>query len=112
MPPSVSVIGVRGAFAPEDTPALSAQLDAAFAAGADWVGVDLSAAGPVDGEALAGAARRTGVVVCEGEDALLRALDAAGVIATRRLLDVRVAARAREGDGLKRRFELRALPGV
>lgn len=110
MEPPVEVISVRGSFADGDAKALGQALDAAFAAGARWVAVDLSAAEKVDAKALGDATRRVGVVVCGGDDELLRALTAAGVIATRRLLDVRIAARAQRGDRLKRRFELLALP--
>jgi len=108
--PPVDVVTVRGAFGPADAGPLRERLEAAFAGGARWVAIDLSVAGAVDGAALAGAARREGVVVCGGPDALLRELSAAGVTATQRLLDVRIAARARRGDGLKRRFELLELP--
>ncbi len=110
MPPPVDVVTVRGAFEPADAGPLRERLDASFAAGARWVAVDLAVAADVDTAALAAVARREGVVVCGGPDALLHELTAAGVVATPRLLDVRVAARAQRGDGLKRRFELLELP--
>ena len=110
MTPPVDVVTVRGAFGPDDAAPLRERLEASFAAGARWVAVDLTFADRVDTDALAGAARREGVVVCGGEDAVLRALTEAGVTATPRILDVRIAARARRGDGLKRRFELLELP--
>jgi hypothetical protein len=108
--PNVEVVTVRGAFGPEDAAALREHLEARLAGGARWVAVDLSLAEAVDGPALAGAARLDGVVVCGGGDALLLELTRAGIIATRRLLDVRIAAPAGRGDGLKRRIELLALP--
>jgi hypothetical protein len=110
MVPRVDVISVQGAFGAPDAPALELRLDSAFAGGARWVAVDVAGAGAVDGPALAAAARRPGVVVCGGSDRLLLELTEAGVIATRRLLDVRIAARAQPGDALKRRFELLGLP--
>src|SRR4051812_7863910 len=110
MVPRVDVISVQGPFAASDASALAERLDAAFAGGARWVAVDLAGAGAVEARALATAARRPGVVVCGGPDALLVALTDAGVIATRRLLDVRIAARAQDGDALKRRLELLGMP--
>ena len=101
---------MRGVFGPADAAPLRERLEASLAAGAGWVAIDVAAAEGVDGPALAEAARLDGVVVCGGSDALLRELAAAGVVATRRLLDVRIAARAQRGDGLKRRLELLELP--
>ena len=110
MPPPVDVVTVRGAFGPSDAAPLRERLDASFDAGTRWVAIDLSVAADVDVAALVEVALREGVVVCGGPEALLRDLTAAGVVATPRLLDVRIAARAQRGDGLKRRFELLELP--
>jgi hypothetical protein len=110
MRPRVEVVEVRGLAGPADAEVLRERIGAAFAAGADWVAVDVAAGDGIDPAALAGAAGLAGVVVCGGSDALRRELAAAGVVATRRLLDVEVAARATHGDGLKRRLELLELP--
>jgi hypothetical protein len=103
-------IELDGPLGAEEAAALAGRIDAAFAAGAHWVAVEAGAAGPVDAAALAGATRRPGVVVCGATDALRGALAEAGVVATRRRIDVEVAARAGRGDGLKRRLELLELP--
>ena len=105
----IEVVEVHADFGPAQAAALAGRVEAALAAGARWVAVDLGA-WTVDGPALAEVARRQRVVVCGGPDALRRELAGAGVVATRRLLDVEVAARAAYGDGLKRRLELLELP--
>lgn len=110
MPAPVEVLTLRGAFGPDDAARLTADLDAAFARGARWVAVEVVEADPVDADVLAGVTAREGVVVCGGVDPLLTRLAASGVVATRRLLDVHVAAAAGRGDALKRRIELLELP--